>query len=130
MATRKSTKAASAGGVRTWKREQGWDRLGTEGEAALEAYCRDYVDYLSRAKTERLAHDLALEAARQAGFVDLEQLAREGKPLKPGARVYRSCWGKTLFVAQIGRAPLEGGLNLVGSHIDSPRLDPKPCPLY
>ena len=64
MATRKSTKAASAGGVRTWKREQGWDRLGTEGEAALEAYCRDYVDYLSRAKTERLAHDLALEAAR------------------------------------------------------------------
>ncbi len=130
MATRKSTKAASAGGVRTWKREQGWDRLGTEGEAALEAYCRDYVDYLSRAKTERLAHDLALEAARQAGFVDLEQLAREGKPLKPGDRVYRSCWGKTLFVAQIGRAPLEGGLNLVGSHIDSPRLDAKPCPLY
>ena len=63
------------------------------------------------------------------GFENLDELNKEGKKLKPGMKVYRSCYGKTLFLAQIGKEPLENGLNLVGAHIDCPRLDAKPFPL-
>ena len=131
MATKKKTKKeAAATSVSEWKREQGWDKLNEDELKRLEKYNGEYIDFLSRAKTERLAHDIALDMAKKAGFKNLDDLARAGKKLKAGDRVYRSCYGKTLFLAQIGSEPLENGMNLVGSHIDSPRLDAKPFPLY
>jgi len=99
-------------------------------ERKLEAYCREYMDFLSAAKTEREAHDLAVAAARAKGFRSLDECMAEGKPLEPGAKIYRSCRGKTLFLAVVGRKPLADGLHIVGGHTDSPRLDAKPNPLY
>ncbi len=125
MAVKKSRKTAVPA-VEEWKQEQGWERLSRQEEAALEQYCQEYMAFLSRAKTERLAHDLMLSMAQKAGFRNLD----ETKSLKAGDKVYRSCYGKTLFLAVIGRDPLEQGLHLVGSHIDSPRLDVKPRPLF
>ena len=115
--------------VGLWKREQGWDRLSESDMKELRKYIGEYIDFISGAKTERLAHDMALEMAKAAGFRNLEEIP-EGRKLKAGDRVYRSCNGKTLFLAVVGRQPLENGLSLVGAHIDSPRLDAKPNPIY
>jgi len=132
MATKKNTKKAEekkAPAVNLWKREQGWDKLDEKELKQLETYCDEYIQFLSKAKTERIAHDIALDMAIKNGFENLDELNKEGKKLKPGMKVYRSCYGKTLFLAQIGKEPLENGLNLVGAHIDCPRLDAKPFPL-
>jgi aspartyl aminopeptidase len=112
--------------VKVWKRESGWDKLPKAEKGQLTAYCRDYMDFISHAKTERLAHDIALNMARKAGYRNIEDC----KALKAGDKVYRSCGGKTLFLAHVGKEALEKGLALVGAHIDSPRLDAKPSPLY
>ena len=115
--------------TKLWKLEQGWSKLPAKELKTLEAYCGDYVEFISRAKTERLAHDMALDLAKKAGFVNIDDVIAKKKTLKPGDKVYRSCRGKTLFLAQIGKQPLEKGLALVGAHIDSPRLDAKPNPI-
>ena len=115
--------------TKLWKLEQAWSKLSEKEIKTLNAYCDDYVDFISKAKTERLAHDIALEMAKKAGFANIDNvIARNGK-LKAGDKVYRSCRGKTLFLAHIGKQPLEKGLALVGGHIDSPRLDAKPNPI-
>lgn len=132
MTAKKSTKddPKSRQTVTPWKVETAWEKLSAAELKQLEAYCADYIRFLSDAKTERLAHDIALAMAQKAGFVDMDELAAAGKKLKAGAKVYRSYHGKTLFLAQIGKEPLEKGLSLIGAHIDSPRLDAKPNPLY
>lgn len=110
--------------------ENGYVSLKKGEERKLEEYCRQYMDFLSTAKTEREAHDLAVAEAEAKGFRNLDDLRAEGKPLEPGAKVYRSCRGKTLLAAVIGKRPLSEGLHIVGGHTDSPRLDAKPNPLY
>ena len=115
--------------TKLWKQEQAWSKLSAKELKTLEEYCADYVEFVSRAKTERLAHDLALAMAKKAGFVNIDDVIAKKKTLKPGDKVYRSCRGKTLFLAHIGKQPLEKGLALVGGHIDSPRLDAKPNPI-
>ncbi|NLF16310.1 MAG: aminopeptidase [Lentisphaerae bacterium] len=129
MPTRKKAVPASAP-ARVWKRDNAWNRLEASEREAVEAYCRDYVAFLSAAKTEREAYDLAVADLRARGFVDLEDLEREGGRLRAGLKVYRGCRGKTLMAAVIGRRPLEDGLHIVGGHTDAPRLDAKPVPLY
>ncbi len=113
-----------------WKRENGWRQLKKAEKAKLEGYCADYLNFLSLAKTERLAHDLCLELAVAAGYRDLDKLPAAAGPLRPGDKFFRSCRGKTLMLVQVGRQPLEEGVYIVGGHIDSPRLDNKPNPLY
>ncbi len=130
MAKKEKKEEKKKPSVNLWKREQGWDKLDKDELAKLDAYCDEYIDYISNAKTERLAHDIALQMAVKKGFKNFDELVKAGKKLKPGTKVYRSCYGKTLFLAVIGSEPLENGLNLVGSHIDCPRLDLKPSPLY
>mgnify|MGYP000855458748 CR=1 FL=1 len=124
----KSKSKAPAAGF--WKREQGWDKLKAGEEKALEKYCAEYREFLSQAKTERLTHDFLVKCAIEAGFQELEKAAAGGGKLKPGAKVYRSCGGKTLMLIRLGKAPLSEGMNLVGGHSDCPRLDAKPYPLY
>jgi aspartyl aminopeptidase len=126
----RKTPAPKKPSVTLWKREQGWDRLSAKDEIALEKYCSEYREFLSQAKTERLVHDHLLQLAVAAGYQDLDQLRQGQKKLKPGAKVYRSCGGKTLMLLKVGRKPLQEGLNLVGGHADCPRLDAKPNPLY
>ena len=116
--------------VTLMKREQGWDSLDAKQEAALEKYCRDYIDFLSASKTERLAYANIKALAVSHGFVNLDSIIESGKKLKPGDKIYRGCDGKTLLLAVIGKQPVEKGTRFVGGHTDCPRLDAKPCPLY
>ncbi len=113
-----------------WKRESGWLKLPAAERPRVDAYGRDYITFLSRAKTEREAHDVALAQAQKHGFVDLDLLPERAGVLKPGMAVYRSWRGKTLMLARLGRRPPEEGLHIVGGHTDSPRLDAKCRPLY
>jgi aspartyl aminopeptidase len=110
----------------SWKRESGWNKITAAEKKHIEAYCADYIAFLSECKTERIAHDWTVKQAEAAGFRPLEKV----KSLKAGDKVYRSWRGKTVMLAVIGSRPMSEGLNIVGGHIDSPRLDAKPNPLY
>ena len=68
--------------------------------------------------------------AKKAGYQDLEELIKNQTPLKAGNKVYRTWMEKTIALFQIGEDAIEDGLNILGAHIDSPRLDLKQNPLY
>ena len=107
-----------------------WDAL-AEGEMAkLNEYCDSYINYLSGAKTERLAHDLIIEEAITHGFVNMQDVIKNKTQLKTGDKVYMSTGGRTVMLVKVGKKPLEEGLRIVGGHTDSPRLDTKPYPIH
>ena len=80
-----------------------------------------------RGKTERECVGIAVQEAEKAGYVRLEDAKA---PLKPGDKVYAVCMDKSIVLFHIGEEPLEKGLNILGAHIDSPRIDVKQNPLY
>ncbi len=109
-----------------YERVNGYDRLSPEERDAMEAYCAGYRRYLDAGKTERECVTATVALARAAGF----QPYVRGMSLKPGARVYRVNREKSVMLAVIGMQNLEAGLNIAASHLDCPRLDLKPNPLY
>ncbi len=131
MATKKAAKAKKDNQPKLeWKRENGWGKLDAAEKKALEAYCADYIAYLSASKTEWEAHDEAVAMLKKAGYKDLASLPTKAGALKAGSKVYLSCRGKTLMAAVVGKKPVSAGLHIVGGHTDAPRLDAKPNPLY
>lgn len=101
----------------------------TYDEAQLEELKQlneGYKDFLSKGKTERECVKIAVQMAKEAGYQDLNEV----KSLKPGDKVYAAAMGKMIILYQIGKQPLEQGMNILGAHIDSPRLDLKQNPLY
>ncbi|MBQ8683195.1 MAG: aminopeptidase [Clostridia bacterium] len=110
----------------TYKTKNGVAVLSTEEIAAADAYCAGYMHYLDVAKTEREAVDEAVAMAEAAGFVPFDPKA----PLKAGDKVYLNNRGKALLMAVIGTRPITDGVTIAAAHIDSPRLDLKPNPLY
>ena len=94
---------------------------------SLEKYCKEYMEYLGTAKTERLSYSESVRRLEAKGFKELSSF----KKLKAGDKVYRGYEGRTIMAAVIGRKPIaEAGLKVVGGHTDAPRLDLKPKPLY
>lgn len=89
-----------------------------------------YRQFISGCKTERECTDKFVHMAKNAGFSNLEEIITANEALKPGDKVYASNKGKGLVMFTIGRQPLEQGMNILGAHIDSPRLDLKQNPLY
>lgn len=108
------------------EKKNGWDRIDETTEQKIHSYCEQYKVYLDRGKTERDCVTYSVELARAAGFIPLER----GMALKPGDKVYRVNRGKQLLLAVVGSAPPDQGISIVAAHIDSPRLDLKPNPLY
>ena len=94
--------------------------------AACMDYAEEYKAFLDISKTEREFVENAIEAASDLGFVDIESK----KTLKAGDKVYASIKDKGLILAVIGKKPVADGINILGAHIDSPRLDLKPNPVY
>ena len=107
-----------------------WKKYSEEDLAELERICADYIDFISKYKTEREFASAAIEIAEQAGYVDLYEAFDEGRALKPGDKVYAQTHGKAVILTQIGTEPLVNGFNILGAHIDSPRLDLKQNPLF
>ena len=104
----------------------GYDVLDAAQLAEMEAYCADYKAFLTNGKTERLSVREAVAAAEAKGFVPY----RRGMELKAGDRVYTCNRGKGLMLAVMGRESPAEGVQIAAAHIDSPRLDLKPNPLY
>ena len=94
--------------------------------AEMETFAKDYMSFISSGKTERECARLAVQAAEAAGFKDLEQY----ETLTVGDKVYVNHMGKSFMAFVIGEEPLENGMNILGAHIDSPRIDVKSNPLY
>ena len=96
----------------------------------LEKVCSGYRHFLDEGKTERECVDFAVAAAEKAGYKNLADIIKKGTKLKSGDKVYSSYMGKTIALFNIGSEPIESGLNILGAHIDSPRMDVKQNPLY
>ena len=89
-------------------------------------FCDEYIDFLNNSKTERVCVNTCISLAENAGFKPFDNF----ESLQPGDKVYMLNRGKNIVLAVIGTDDILNGLSLVASHIDSPRLDLKPIPLY
>lgn len=112
------------------ERPNAWKSYDENALSALETISRKYRDYIDGGKTERECVTETIALARKNGYTGLKEAVRSGMPLGPGAKVYADCMGKAVMLFHLGRQPLEDGVNIVGSHIDSPRLDLKQNPFY
>lgn len=93
-------------------------------------FAEDYRKFISQNKIERECAAFFIERAREDGYISIDEARSKGKKLKAGDKVYASAMGKIVALFQIGKKPLENGMNILGAHIDSPRLDIKQNPLY
>ena len=101
-----------------------WDQSTEQDRQLVSDFATEYKTFLDLAKTEREFVTVAVETLENLGFADLES----ADTLKPGDKVYKNIRGKGLVIAVIGNTPASDGFNLVGAHVDSPRLDLKPIP--
>lgn len=112
------------------ERKNAWTTYEGKDLIELTALTEDYKEFLSSGKTERECVRQSVKMAQKAGYRDLEELIHSRETLKSGDKVYRVWMDKAIVLFQIGKEPLEAGLNILGAHIDSPRLDLKQNPLY
>ena len=111
------------------KPEVAWKKYDEKDLAEVERIAADYIDFISENKTEREFTEAAIAMAEAAGYKDLLALFADGTPLQPGDKVYAQKHGKSVILAHIGSEPLADGMNILGAHVDSPRLDLKQNPL-
>ena len=95
-------------------------------DVAIEKFCEGYKDFLGASKTERLCVKKSIEILKKEGFEEF----CHGKKYNAGDRVYINNRGKALAIAVIGKKSVDNGTRIAAAHIDSPRLDLKPNPLY
>lgn len=112
------------------ERKNMWKQYTTEQNSELESLCVRYRECLDAAKTERECVNLAIQMAVEKGYMNLDTCMKEEKKLSAGDKVYAECMGKALALFQIGTESLERGMNILGAHVDSPRMDIKQNPLY
>lgn len=116
--------------MRTMYKKVAWENYSEEEMEKLEKFAGEYRAFLDAGKTERECVDEAVRQAEARGYVNLDTLIENGAPLKPGDKVYVNWMGKCFMAYLMGRQPLEKGMNILGAHIDSPRIDVKQNPLY
>jgi aspartyl aminopeptidase len=109
-----------------YKQKNGYTVISDADKAQMNAYARRYMDFLDAAKTEREAVKETIRQAQAAGFVAYTP----GMPMTPGTKVYQTVHGKAINLAIIGKESLAEGTRIAAAHIDNPRLDLKPNPLY
>ena len=108
------------------KKDNGWESLDSNQKEEVFDLSKKYMDFLNVAKTEREFIKHARKLANENGYKDI----MEFDTLKPGDKIYFVNREKSMYLAIIGEKSIEEGLHIIGSHVDSPRLDLKPNPLY
>lgn len=108
------------------KLENTWEKYTTKQIKECEAFCKGYIDFLSDGKTERECTEIVTAEIEAAGYKPLDSYEK----LSKGDKVYRVNMGKSVVMFNIGDEPIEQGMNILGAHIDSPRMDIKQNPLY
>lgn len=112
------------------ERKNAWKTYHREDLVAVEELSSLYRRFLDVGKTERTCITEAIITAEEAGYRDLTGMIQGRKMLNPGDKVYLSYMGKSAVFFRIGTEPLENGMNIIGAHVDSPRLDIKQVPCY
>jgi len=110
--------------------ENAWTLYGDKEIRELEKLSADYIEFLNNGKTERECACLLAEMAKKNGYRDLKDVIAKGEKLAKGDKVYADNMGKALMMINIGEDIVRDGMNILGAHIDSPRLDIKQNPLY
>ena len=108
------------------KPSTGWESLEEARRTDLFNYAEGYINYLNKSKTEREIVKTSKEMAESKGCRDI----KDYESLQPGDKVYYINREKSMYLAIIGENNIEDGINIIGAHADSPRLDLKPNPLY
>ena len=108
------------------KKETGWKNISEERKESIFQFSEEYIYFLNKVKTEREAVHFVEKMLKENGFCNV----CEKENLVAGDKVYYINHDKSMYIAVIGSEPLENGLQILGAHIDSPRLDLKPNPLY
>ena len=111
------------------ERPNAWKGYTADQLDRLHYLCEGYKAFISENKTERECVAAAVSLAEEAGYVSLADRIASGEPLKAGDKVYAVNRGKSLMLLHMGTAPLTEGLNILGAHVDSPRLDVKQDPV-
>ncbi|MDR1800384.1 MAG: aminopeptidase [Lachnospiraceae bacterium] len=112
------------------EKKNAWNIYETEDLTKLEEVCAGYKKFLDAGKTERECVAESVRLASEVGYIDLEQAIKEKRSLKAGDKVYSVIMEKAAVFYLLGDEPIENGLNILGAHIDSPRIDVKQVPLY
>ena len=107
-----------------------WKDYSAKQLKEIDAFAKEYMHFLDCGKTERECVDYAVEAAEAVGYVNLNTLIANNTALEAGDKVYAVCMNKSIVMFRIGNKPITEGMNILGAHIDSPRLDLKQNPLY
>lgn len=110
--------------------ENAWTTYSADDHKKLEALSADYIDFLNNGKTERECAQLIEEMAKKKGYKDLADVIAKGEKLASGDKIYTVNMGKMVMMLNIGKDIINDGMNILGAHIDSPRLDLKQKPLY
>ena len=112
------------------ERPNAWKSYDEKAVAELMAVGERYKEYLTYGKTERECVDKTVEIVEAQGYVNLDDVIAAGKAVQPGDKLYATCYGRAIALFHMGKQPLEKGMNIVGSHVDSPRIDLKQNPFY
>lgn len=111
-------------------RKNAWTTYNKKQLNELDKICKEYLDFLDKGKTERECVKVIVDLAKKNGYMDLAEVIKTKKKLKAGDKIYNVCMDKTIAMFNIGTKKLEKGMNILGAHIDSPRMDVKQNPLY
>ena len=114
--------------ILSMERKNAWSMYDEKQLEQLEKVSEEYRRFLSEAKTERECAALVVKMAEKKGYRSLEKLLEEGKTLQAGDKVYAIHKKKLVILYHIGKKPMEEGMNILGAHMDSPRLDLKQNP--
>lgn len=112
-----------------YKRKNAWKEMNQADLSSLEELSTDYLDFMNKSKTERMAVKEIIKRAEKAGFKSLQSYQEKGK-IEAGDKLYAINRNKAVALYVIGKKDLKEGMAIVGAHLDSPRLDLKPVPLY
>ena len=112
------------------ERKTAWEKYSKKELKAVFEFAEGYKKFISECKTERECVKYMVEMAKSEGFMDLEEVVDKSTKLKAGDKVFLNYMGKALVAFVVGKEPLTEGMNILGAHIDSPRLDLKQNPLF
>ncbi len=112
------------------ERKNAWETYDQDQLKELEKLNAEYRAFLDNGKTERECIDTIVNTIEAEGYRELESLVESGAKLQKGDKVYSVCMNKSIAMFQIGAKPMTEGMNILGAHIDSPRIDVKQNPLY
>lgn len=111
-------------------KKNSWKKYTEENLNELNRICEDYKKYITVSKTEREATKEIIKRAKEKGYRDLEEYINDNETIKTGDKIYVNNHGKAVALFLIGEEDITKGMNILGAHIDSPRLDLKSNPLY